>query len=296
MKDKIILASRSNVRKNILNENGTLNEKVIFEGDRLENSFSTVPGQWGTIWMRQGSKENEIHHAQIKNGIIGILVDSITSSTTPTLTLTNTEIFNHSNFGILARESSIVGENVVIGSAGESSFAGSVGGSYEFTHSTFANYWNNGIRPLPAVLVNNFFTFTDQMGQEVTETRDLIKADFINCIIDGNNNIEFLADRVDGAAFNFKLTNTMFRFNDVNNIFNDIPELDFTNTSLYENVIINGISDFRNRSENDFIIGQNSEAIGQGNLSAAALVPLDILGVMRTTSPDLGAYQHIQFD
>lgn len=279
-----------------LKVNGTLNEKVIFEGDRLENSFSTVPGQWGTIWMRQGSKENEIHHAQIKNGIIGILVDSITSSSTPTLTLKNTEIFNHSNFGVLARESSIVGENVVIGSAGESSFAGSVGGSYKFTHSTFANYWNNGIRPLPAVLVNNFFTFTDQMGQEVTETRDLLKADFINCIIDGNNNIEFLADRVDGAAFNFKLTNTMFRFNDVNNIFNDIPELDFTNTSLYENVIINGISDFRNRSANDFIIGQNSDAIGQGNLSAAALVPFDILGVIRTTNPDLGAYQHIQFD
>ena len=104
-----------------LKVNGTLNEKVVFEGDRLENAFSTVPGQWGTIWMRAGSKENEIQHAQIKNGIIGILVDSTASSITPTLTLKNTEIFNHSNFGILSRESSIAGENVLIGSAGEAS-------------------------------------------------------------------------------------------------------------------------------------------------------------------------------
>ena len=97
-----------------LKVNGTLNEKVVFEGDRLENSFSTLPGQWGTIWLRAGSKENEINYAQIKNGSIGILVDSITSSTSPTLTLKNTEIFNHSNFGVLARETSILGENIVI--------------------------------------------------------------------------------------------------------------------------------------------------------------------------------------
>ncbi len=279
-----------------LKVNGTLNEKVVFEGDRLENAFSTIPGQWGTIWLRKGSKENEINHAQIKNGIIGILLDSITSSTTPTLTLKNTEIFNHSNFGVLARESSIIGENVVVGSAGQASFAGSVGGSYEFTHSTFANYWNNGIRPLPAVLVNNFFTTTNQIGQEVIETRDLLKADFINCIIDGNNNIEFIADRAEGSAFNFKLTNTMFRFEDINNVFTGIPEFDFNNVMFYENVLRNGTADFRNRSQNDFIIGQNSEAIGRGDLNAATLVPFDILEVLRTTSPDLGAYQHIQFD
>ena len=279
-----------------LKVNGTLNEKVVFEGDRLENAFSTIPGQWGTIWMRAGSKENEIHHAQIKNGIIGMLVDSITSST-PTLTLSNTEIFNHSNFGILGRETSIVGENVVVGSAGESSFVGSVGGSYDFTHCTFANYWNNGIRALPAVLINNFFTFTNDLGQEIVETRDLLQANFTNCIIDGNNNIEFLPDRVnDGSQFNFKVTNTLFRFEDVNNSFGGVAEVDFTNTTFYENILVNGFADFRDRTRNDFIIGQTSDAIGLGNQAAANLVPFDLLGVMRTVNPDLGAYQHITFD
>ena len=59
---------------------GSADRKVVFEGDRLENTFSNVPGQWGTIWLRAGSVENEIEHAVIKNGIIGILVDSITRS------------------------------------------------------------------------------------------------------------------------------------------------------------------------------------------------------------------------
>ena len=278
-----------------LKVNGTLNDKVVFEGDRLENSFSTIPGQWGTIWLRAGSKENEINYAEIKNGIIGILVDSISSSSTPTLTLKNSEIINHTNFGVLARETSIYGENVVIGNSGEASLACVVGGSYNFTHSTFANYWSNGIRSLPAVLINNFYSYTNASGQEIIETRDLIAANFTNCIIAGNNNIEFLPDYVEGSLFNFKLSNSLVKFTDVNSAFLNVPELDFDNLNLYENVLLNGVTHFRNPSDNDFIIGQDSQAINFGNVSAANLVPTDILGVLRIDSPDAGAYQHIDF-
>lgn len=278
-----------------LKVNGTLNQKVVFEGDRLENSFSTIPGQWGTIWLRAGSKENEINHAQIKNGIIGIIVDSITSTSTPTLTIKNTEIFNHSNYGILARETSVDGKNIVIGNAGEASLACIIGGSYNFTHSTFANYWNNSVRPLPAVLVNNFFAFRNASGQIITETRDLTAANFTNCIIDGNNNIEFIPDRVDGSIFNFNVSNSLIKFTDVNDSFVGVAEVDFTDTSLYQNIIINGFPHFRNRNLNDFIIGQDSEAINIANATGASLVPLDILEIMRTMNPDAGAYQHINF-
>ena len=274
---------------------GSADRKVVFEGDRLENTFSNVPGQWGTIWLRAGSVENEINHAVIKNGIIGILVDSITSTATPTLTIKNTEIYNHANFGVLARETSIDGENLVIGNAGEASLACIIGGSYNFTHSTFANYWNNSIRPLPAVLVNNFFSFTNSSGQEIVETRDLTAANFTNCIIDGNNNIEFLPDSVDGSLFNFNVANSLVKFIDVNNAFAGVSEVDFTDTNLYQNIILNGFPHFRNRLLNDYIIGQDSDAINLGNATGANLVPLDILGVMRTMNPDAGAYQHIDF-
>ena len=273
--------------------NGTLTEKVVFQGDRLENNFSRIPGQWGTIWMRAGSKDNEIYHAQIKNGIIGILIDSLGSASTPTLKLQNSEIYNHSNFGILARETNIEAHNVVIGSAGEASLAATIGGTYNFTHSTFANFWNNGIRQLPAVLVNNFFTYEDENGQETIETRDLVAANFTNCIFDGNNNIEFVLDKADGGGvFNYNISNCMIQFNDTNNSFNDNNELDFTN-SLYQNIILNGNSHFKDSQNEDFIIGQDSDAI---NKAKVTLFSTDILGIDRTISPDIGAYQHITFD
>ena len=87
----------------------------------------------------------------------------------------------------------------------------------------------------------------------------------------------------------------MIKFTDVNNLLEGIPEVDFNNTSLYDNILLNGVSHFRNASDNDYIIGQESQAINFGNSIGANLVPLDILGVSRTISPDTGAYQHIDF-
>jgi len=278
--------------KATLKVNGTLTEKVIFEGDRLESGFSKIPGQWGTIWMRAGSKDNEINFAQIKNGIIGILIDSISSTSTPTLKLQNSEIYNHSNFGILARETNIEAYNVVIGSAGEASLAATIGGTYNFTHSTFANFWNNGIRQLPAVLINNFFTYVDN-GQEIIETRNLHAANFTNCIFDGNNNIEFLIDKVDGGGiFNYSISNCMIQFNDTNNSFESNSEVDFTNP-FYQHIILNGNAFFKNSQNENFIIGQDSDAI---NKAKTSIFNIDILGVDRTTNPDIGAYQHIVFE
>ena len=275
-----------------LKVNGTLSEKVIFEGDRLEYNFQNIPGQWGTIWLRAGSLNNEIQHAQIKNGIIGILIDSIGTLNTPTLKLKNTEIFNHSNFGIRARETNIEGVNVVIGSAGQASLAATIGGTYNFTHSTFANYWNNSQRQLPAVLVNNYYSYTDDTGNEIFEPRDLHAANFTNCIFAGNGNIEFVLDKIEGSSFNYNTRNSMIQFNDINKDFENIAELNFSNSN-YQNIILNGDPDFRNPQENDFIIGQNSAAIGK---ALPTLFIQDLLGTDRSVNPDMGAYQHILFE
>lgn len=283
-------------KKASLKVNGTLTNQVVFEGDRLEHRFNNTPGQWGTIWMRAGSTNNEINYATIKNNIVGILVDSIgNSTTTPTLHIRNTQIHNNSNYGILGRQTNIKGENLVIGNTGQSSLACTIGGTYNFTHATFANFWNNGTRQLPAVLVNNFFTYTNDANQEITETRDLHAANFTNCIIAGNNAIEFILDKVDGSLFNYSIQNNMLQFDDINNSFSGNPELDFTDATHYSNNILNGTAHFKNTVTNAFNIGQNNEGINKALNSAAILFPLDILGIDRTTSPDIGAYQHVTF-
>ncbi|MFB0937504.1 MAG: hypothetical protein QMB29_01050 [Urechidicola sp.] len=278
-----------------LNINGELNNQVVIEGDRLEPGFSETPGQWGTIWLRAGSKDHSINHTTIKNGSIGILLDSIGSNSSPTLTIKNTQLYNLSNYGILGRETNILGENVVINNAGFSSLACIIGGKYNFTHSTFANYWSSSLRQFPTVLVNNFFTYIDN-GSEIVETRDLTEANFTNCIIYGNNNIELLLDKVEGSAFNYNFKNNLIRFNDFNNSFTSIVEYDFNDSSHYQNNILNETPHFRDSYNNDLIIGEDSEGNNAADAFGASQVPLDILGTNRTSTPDIGAYQHIIFD
>ena len=85
----------------------------------------------------------------------------------------------------------------------------------------------------------------------------------------------------------------MISFTDSNNSFADVPELDFVNNTNYQNIILNGFADFRDSQNEDFIIGQTSDAI---NKAKATSFSVDILGINRSTNPAIGAYQNIVFD
>lgn len=281
-----------NVNGAFSNDQELLENEVIFEGDRLETNFSDVPGQWGTIWLLDGSINNTINYATIKNATIGILSDGNANEPNDKLTLTNTQVYNSSSFGVLGRNSSITGENVVINNSGLSSFAGTFGGKYNFTHATLVNYWDNGFRQFPAVLLNNFVV-DEENNATIT---DLTEANFNNCIIYGNDNPEILLDELEDASvvFNFKFTNCLIRFDDRNDQFTG-PNYDFDDTNKYEGNIFNKNPDFKNEDLNQLIIGDDSEANGQGLAVFATQVPFDILNVDRTSSTDIGAYQHITF-
>ena len=279
-----------------LKVNGSLGEEVIFEGDRLEPGFSEIPGQWGTIWLRAGSKEHEIDYAIIKNNTIGILMDSIGSLTEPTLRIKNTQIYNNSTYGILGRTANIKGENLVIANSGQSVLGCTIGGTYNFSHSTFANYWSNSLRSLPAVLINNYLKYQQSNGSEALLVRDLNAANFTNCIVDGSQNIEFFLDQAEGSVFNYNFKNNLLKFNDPGGNYKDNPLFDFEDDSHYQSNIFNGKSDFKNIDLNQLIIGAESDAVGKADKNTSLQTPLDILGVNRAIEPDIGAYQHIIFE
>ncbi len=292
------------VEKNAsLKVEGEFENEVLFEDDRLEPQFEDIAGQWGLIWLRNGSKDNSISYATIKNNFIGVLVDG-TESNDVTLTIKNTQIYNTSNYGILGRDAHVLGENLVVANSGQSTLACTEGGSYNFKHSTFANYWNSGLRQLPSVLVNNFVAYKDENNEDVIELHNLNEASFTSCIIDGNQSLEFVLDKVEGATFNFNVKNCMLKFDTKNTEILNNPLFDFENTSLYQNIILNGNTHFKRTlmvddevEEKDmFSIGQESDAIGKADTNAALQVPFDILNVNRTTTPDIGAYQHITFE
>ncbi len=282
-----------NINGALSTDQEALENEVIFEGDRLEPLFSNVPGQWGTIWLFEGSLNNTINYATIKNATVGVLSDGNADATTDKLTITNSQIYNVSTFGILGRNTSITAENLVLNNAGQASFAATLGGKYNVTHSTIANYWNSSFRQFPALLINNFVIDADNTAF----VSDLTEANFSNCIIYGNDNPELLIDEIedDAVVFNFKFTNCLLRFQDNSNFFSS-PNYDFDDATHYENMLFNEDPNFRDAFENDLIIGSDSAANGQGNGTFATQVPNDILGVNRTASPDLGAYQHVTFE
>jgi len=273
------------------NDQDLLENEVIFESDRLEPEFANVPGQWSAIYLFDGSVENSINYATIKNATVGVISELGQENNTPKLSMSNTQIYNSSAFGILATASSITAENVVINNSGQSSFAGTGGGRYNFTHCTLANYWNSGFRQFPSVLLTNYVTNAE--GNDIGN--HLSEANFNNCIIYGNDNPEVNFDELNGFDFNFKFTNCLIRFQNASGNF--IGEnYNFGNQELYSACIFNQDPDFKSPFENLMIIGDASAANGNGNSVFAQQVQRDILNEDRTASPDLGAYQHITFE
>lgn len=136
-----------------LKVNGTKDNPVIFEGDRLGQTYTNLPGQWRGLHFWRGSTNNEIRHAVIKNAVIGIRVDSLPESGTYNLTVRNTIIKNMSGYGVLGLTAGLYFENSVIGNCGLNTFLGYYGGNYALVHCSFFTGANG--RRDPHVIFNN---------------------------------------------------------------------------------------------------------------------------------------------
>lgn len=285
----ILVSGGASIQVNgLLSEDPDLLEnEVIFEGDRLEPTYADEPGQWGTIWLRSGSRNNYIEYLTIKNATIGLRIDGDGVLDDPTVTIKNTQVYNSLNYNLWATTANIIAENTVLGSAGFNSFYGNLGGKYNFTHCTFANYWNNGFRQGTALALDNFLqTPTDIV------TENLENANFTNCIIYGSQSLELTLRQDTSKTFNFTFTNCLLKFNDPNGQFVNDPLYDFDNSSLYQNIILNQDPDFIQVLDNQFSIGPESAALDSAESNIFPPIPTDILGIDRTQDPDVGAYEN----
>lgn len=275
-----------------LNIQGSLDEKVIFQGDRLESQYSDLPGQWTGIWFQEENSGATLKNVIIKNANIG-LYSEVSNQPDTKFTLENVEIYNCSDFGLIGRNSHIDGKNLVINNSGKSALAIIEGGCYSFIHTTLSNFWNYGIRKHPSVYVSNSNL---PESSDLPTSNDLEKAEFKNCIIEGNQSIELELHRNEDSTFNHYFENTLIRFDDASGNYQDNPDYDFENLGYFKNVYFNQEPDFKDPSKNELFVGLNSFVIGKGNNSTTELVPLDLLGKTRALPADLGAYQHFDFE
>ncbi len=270
----------------------TLENEVIFEGDRLEPDFAETPGQWGFIYLRQGSKNHLINHLTLKNATIGIYVENNLGMP---LSIKNSQIYNSSVVGLLGRFAKIDGFNLVINSRtrGVGALACTWGGTYNFTHCTFNNQSSSSTQY--AVIIDNYFLDANKMPVAF----DLTAANFTNCIIYGSNSRQFILSKNDTKTFNYKFTNCLIKFNNSDPFFNGNALYNFENSALYANCLIaknnsDFKSDFLKPSENKLQIGINSAAKGTADFSSSTGT-IDILGLSRSNPSDMGAYNFMVF-
>jgi hypothetical protein len=166
---------------------GQLGNEVSFQGARREADYADEPGQWDRIWINEGSNNNEINYALIKNGFIGIQTEPLdTIGGVGRLKLTNTKIQNMSKWGLYSIGYKIYGANNVISNCQEHSLNIQLGGTYTFLHCTFANFWGKpDPRSKPAVNISNY---------AASQVFPMDSAYFGNCTIDGTLSNELSLD------------------------------------------------------------------------------------------------------
>ncbi len=292
-----------------LNVEGTLEEKVIFQGDRLSSSFQDYPGQWGLefplefqyegeniyysvsrggIWLDR-STNSTINHAIIKNAGIGIWVDSLGQGAEYALTLSNTQISNMSSIGLLSQGGYIQGINNLIADCGETCGAFTLGGKIVMHLSTFANYWVGGsVRQGSSVYINDWY----ESSGDIIQHRPFEEGtEFRNCLIWGNNaEVTDFDELISNLYIPSMYSSPLFSSCGV-----DVQDEDFPNFLLDANCTSDVEPDFVSIANRDFHLNGNS-TVWQGVSSsppfAASEVSKDLDGQPRSTfSPDRGCFE-----
>lgn len=270
--------------------NGTLEEPVWFGGDRLEEFYEQLPGQWGLIYFSGSSSNNRISHTEIRNGTIGILISATPESgLMPDLQIDNTLINRMSSSGIYALNAAVSGSNLVVGDCGGSSLALIYGGDYDFTHCTFANYWPNGFsnRTLPTVLLLDYFVTYDEDENPLLYPDGVFEnAAFRNTIIYGSHSMELLIESYNNLQLNYLFDYCLTRIHE--------DSLSYLEDPLFTN-IINNEEPLFDSIPVVYEIDSLSPAIDFGLPGHAAEFPLDLNENSRLDdlAPDLGAYEWI---
>jgi len=269
-------------RYGTLKVNGTLGNEVIFQGDRLEPFMQDEPGQWDRIWINEGSINNSINYAIIKNGFIGVQTELLFGnfSEPRRLKITNTKIQNMKKWGMYNLAFNVYAGNNVFSNCKEYCLAMVAGGNATFIHCTFANFWTKDSRSTPCVHVDNH-AGTQQIPMDTCY--------FGNCIIDGNTASELELDIITTATFTPQ--------NKFSHCFIRTTSNLSSNPTVFISCNPNGmLTAFNDPAIYKFDLGNGSSAQNLPNNATttgdASIFPTDIIGNTRlVTQPDAGAYE-----
>lgn len=250
---------------------GTKDNPVVLQGARLEQTYRNTPSQWYGIRMLPASRQNKIKHALIKNGVLGVEVDSLQTGGGFKLDISHTRIFNMSAGGLIGYTAWIKATNVVSANCGQYTFLGELGGNYELKHCTFANYNTTFLRSKPAFGLSNA-NYDDGNGNVFANSlRYLIE----NSIVWGSLKEELVFFEGGAGPVTKSIEYTVLR--------TELGGFDPTNQ-------INVDPLFKDYRELNFELDTLSPSKDAGKTLMPPVTD-DLKGELRDALPDLGAYE-----
>jgi len=198
--------------------NGTKQDSIIFQGDRLDRAYfgyEGYPGEWGGLYYTQNSFGNVLNWVIIRNGgngaqnALGAAIQvSGGTNTTNQLTMTNTIIENSIGYGLISFTGNIKAQNCLIHTCGAQTLAILQGGNYSFDNCDFITYGTGKVSHInePTAAVLNYF--------DITQTQRVVgdlTAIFSNCVIDGSLETELFCNKEDAAIYNVNFTNCLIK-------------------------------------------------------------------------------------
>ncbi len=265
-----------------LEMNGTLLEPVVLQGDRLEHNLDDVPSQWWGVRFLPGSKNNIINHSIIKNGVVGVEIDSMSVNSSPNLSMGSSVIRTMSSSCISAYSARANFVNCAFFDAGQLCVFAQFGGDYSFNYCTLANPHciNFQSNYQSFYLGNSDYEITDAAGNVIQTIPSFLKYSLINTIIYGQStNDEEFAIYDGGRPAN--VTQQI--------IDHCLLRTQITSLNVNGN-IINEEPKFKNMCAYNYQLDSLSPLVNKG-LPFTGVIDVDILGKPRDNTPCIGAYE-----
>ena len=259
--------------------NGTNDQPVIFNGDRLDEDYKDLPASWPGIFFRATSENNTMRHVNILNAYQGIISQNLSTTSNPKLTLSQSVINNVYDAGILGINSSINADNCLISNCG-SNIQLVLGGDYRFINCTVASYGNIYIEHKNPVL--QMSDYYDPAGTNYTAP---LNAFFQNSIFWGDNGSvddEITFDKQSSLSSSVTFDHVIYKAKDA------ITNVNFISPIKNEDPLFDSIDISRNIFDFHFNNHPESPAINAG-VATPFLYDLD--DKLRDSKPDIGCYE-----
>lgn len=264
--------------KGTLHINGTKTNKVVFQGDRLEEFYKDKSGQYYGIYMQE-ARPSTISHVEIKNGTAGIhLFSKDPSFSDYTLKLRNSEIYNNSRYGVFIYSgASVKAENCLIYKNESHALFVLEGGDFNFNHCHLLGY--AAADKVPAVGINNYFK---PNGSTTTNYGNINEGTITNSVITGNQLTELVIDTQNpnnAYTLQFNIKNCLIT-----------SEIIPTN-SYFGSILWNLNPGFTNEEEDDYTFSTSSPLNNAANSAFPSYIDFDE-NPRDASTPDIGAWEN----